>query len=478
MNKRYLGILSVFVLLPAELCASSITLLKINSQAGDIVGNGSSYSYTTGTFHLFAFSTQGEGAGLPPTYATLEFMQVPPGDFWTLQFASGTDNVLLPGLYMGATSNGGYGGVPLLGVGGLGRGCDSVGTFNVIHANLVANGVLDVPGTSFAATFEQHCGNSLTGPALTGTIYYNYDPILAPISIGPANGNANSQTFSVTFSDPNGWQNLQVVDVLINNVLDGRQACYVAFVPSGANSGSVFLVDDSGDAGGPYSGMVLPGNGMVQNSQCTINGAGSSVNGSDNTLTLTLDISFSSAFQGNKVTYMAAQDSGGNSGWQALGTWSVPTPAPVGPAVGGMDPARSGSVSQAYAFAFTDTNGWQDIAVTDILINSAIDGQQACYVAFVPSGANSGSVLLVDDAGDAGGPYSGMVLPGTGTVQNSQCAINGTGSSVVASGNTLTLNLAVTFSPSFTGNRVFYLAARNNSAGNSGWQAVGSVTVP
>jgi hypothetical protein len=49
---------------------------------------------------------------------------------------------------------------------------------------------------------------------------------------------------------------------------------------------------------------------------------------------------------------------------------------------------------------------------------------------------------------------------------------------VSASGNTLTLNLAITFSPSFAGNQVSYLAARNNSTGNSGWQAVGSVTVP
>ena len=71
-----------------------------------------------------------------------------------------------------------------------------------------------------------------------------------------------------------------------------------------------------------------------------------------------------------------------------------------------------------------------------------------------------------------------MALPSSGSLQNSQCTITASGSSVSASGNTLTLNLAMQFSSSFAGDRVFYLAARNNASGNSGWQAVGSVTVP
>ena len=144
-----------------------------------------------------------------------------------------------------------------------------------------------------------------------------------------------------------------------------------------------------------------------------------------------------------------------------------------------MSPARSTTTSQTYTFTFTDTNGYGDLAVLDVLTNNFLDGINACYVAFVPTSATSGYLYLVDDAGD-GGYASGspILLPSKNTLQNSQCTISGTGSSVTASGNTLTLNLAITFSSSFAGNRVFYLAARNNIAGNSGWQAVGSVTVP
>jgi len=300
-----------------------------------------------------------------------------------------------------------------------------------------------------------------------------------PLSAGPASGTGTGQTFTFTFTDTGGYQNLKVVDVLINNALDGRHACYIAFAPSGSSGGSLFLIDDAGDAGGPYQGLVLPGSSTVSNGQCTINGAASSASGSGNTLTLTLAITFSASFSGNKVFYLSAQDtSSSDSGWQALGTWQVPGAQTTGPAVSGVSPPHTSSLGPTtYTFTFTDSNGYQDLSVVNVLINSAIDGRQACYVAFVPSGANAGSVFLVDDPGDAGGPYSGMVLPGTGTVSNSQCSITAAGSSVAASGNTLSLTLAITFNPSFAGNQLFFLAARSNTA-NSNWQPVGSVSVP
>jgi len=294
----------------------------------------------------------------------------------------------------------------------------------------------------------------------------------------PGFGTGSSQTFTFTFSDPAGYQNLSVVDVLISNALDGRHACYIALVPSGPNSGSVYLVDDAGDAGGPYQWLVLPGGGSVNNGQCTVNGSSSSVSGSGNTLTLVLSLGFSSAFGGNKVVYTSAQDkAGGNSGWQALGTWSVPTTAVSGPGVGGVVPAHTTGSSATYTFTFTDTSGWQDIGVVNILINKAIDGRNACYLALVPSGPSSASVYLVDDAGDAAGPYAGTVLPGSGTVSNSQCTAGGAGSVVNGSGNTLTVTLPISFNSAFSGNRVVYLAARNNGR-NSDWQAMGTVSVP
>lgn len=144
-----------------------------------------------------------------------------------------------------------------------------------------------------------------------------------------------------------------------------------------------------------------------------------------------------------------------------------------------MSPSRTDGSGQLYTFNFSDSNGFADITVINILLNSAIDGRQGCFLAFVPSSATTGSVFLVDDAGDAGGPFAGgLTLPSNGTASNSRCTINGTGSSLTATGNTLTLKLSMSFTPLFNGNQVFFLAARNDAAHeNSDWQPVGSVTI-
>jgi len=359
-----------------------------------------------------------------------------------------------------------------------------------------AYGVALLPGNRLLLAGSTSSSNFPTAGAIANTLSGNYDAFvlnvtyqslpsvqnlpIEPTGVNPAGGSATTQTFTFTFQDSNGYQDLSVVDVLINNFLDGRQACYVAFVPASATSGSLYLVDDAGDGG--YAGgspISLPSTSTLRNTQCSISGAGSSVSSSGNTLTLSLAITFRPAFSGNKIFFTAARSNTQNSGWQPMGTWNVPGPAPVGPAVGGVTPARSTTIGQTYTFTFTDTNGYGDLAVVNILTNTFLDGTNACEVAFVPTSAASGYLYLLDDSGDGGYvPGSPIALPSSSILQNSQCTINGTGSSVSAKKNTLTLNLPITFSSSFAGNRVFYLAARNNSTGNSGWQAVGSATVP
>jgi len=288
-----------------------------------------------------------------------------------------------------------------------------------------------------------------------------------------------SQLFSFTFSDSVGYQNLAVTDVLINNVLDGRKACYLAIVPSGASSATVYLVDDAGDAGGPFAGgMTVPGNGSISNSQCSVSASGSSVITGGNLLTVQLAITFSSGFAGNKVVYAAAREAVNNSGWQALSTWQVMVTSSTGLSVITSYPWRSTSLGPTpYTFSFNDTKGRPDISVVNVLINSAIDGRHGCYVAYVQS---SNTVYLVDDAGDAGGPFAGgLTLPSNASISNSQCTISSV--SVYADPialSLLTLNLSITFNgQNFAGNQVIYGAVRSNTA-NSDWQAIGTAGVP
>jgi len=303
----------------------------------------------------------------------------------------------------------------------------------------------------------------------------------------PTGENLNPVTYSFQFSD-SGVSNLVVVDILINNALDGRKACYLAYTPTaaGGTSGVLYLVDDAGDAGGPYAGYMVFSNGSstgaaINNNQCSIAPAGSSITSTGTTLTLTLAVTFSSAFTADQVVYLAAREAAANSGWQPLTVWT-PAAAISPAAAASASPSRlagAAGTNQLATYVFSDSNGWQHLAVTDILINGAINGIGACYLAYVPSQSpgsyGNGTLYLVDDAGDAGGPYAGsLTLPTTSAtpISNKQCSIDGSQSSFIAGGNTLTLTLAITFSPAFAGNQVAYLAAQDLSGADSGWQAL------
>lgn len=64
----------------------------------------------------------------------------------------------------------------------------------------------------------------------TGFVLRMMPALPEPTVVSPGAGSAAVQTFTFTFTDPAGFADLNVLDVLINNYLDGEQACYIAFV--------------------------------------------------------------------------------------------------------------------------------------------------------------------------------------------------------------------------------------------------------
>jgi len=311
--------------------------------------------------------------------------------------------------------------------------------------------------------------------AHTGFIVLTAQP--APVANMPPSGSSapgTSQTFSFQFSHPDGYSNLQLVDVLINNGLDGRHACYLAY---SVQSSTLFLVDDGGDAGGPFAGGVALGNNaIIQNSQCAVSLV--SATGVGTTLSLTVNITFQSGFGGGRITFVSAQDFvGHNSGWSPLGVWQVAT-APTGTiSVGSVNPGRGSAVNgtaQPFTLTLTDSKGTSDFGVINLLVNSGLDGRQACYLAYA---SQSNTLILLDDPGTA---YAGSMplSANTASISNSQCSISAAGSSANSAGNTLTLTLNITFKSGFKGNRVLYVAGRDKSEGNnSGWQPSATWTV-
>ena len=315
------------------------------------------------------------------------------------------------------------------------------------------NGRMEIAGKTFTV--------SQNGPSFSNV------PIVYPPL--PSAGSGHHQTFTFTILNSNSANNLSVVNVLINNFLDGASACYLAYTRA---DNVLYLVNDGGDALLP--GMVL--NGGIQtiaNSQCAIDGSGSFAVVNGNLLTLTLKMAFSPEFAGNKVVYQAARTTSGfNSGWLQQGVWNVPGPDVPLLSVESMTPSRNAGTSELFRFTLRNLAGADQLVSTSILINNYLDGFRACYLGYhVPTN----SILLLNDAGN--GYIASVTLGSNLTVENSQCRIRALQSSAEINGTDLTLTLMLEFKAGFAGDRVFYVSAQDGVS-TSGWEAMGSWTVP
>src|SRR5262249_18460990 len=149
---------------------------------------------------------------------------------------------------------------------------------------------------------------------------------------------------------------------------------------------------DNGDAT-QLSGKVMDGTGTVANSQCTVTLNGSSATGSGTALTLVLKLTFAASFGGNKVVYTAARDvSLNNSGWQTMGTLGVrPLPSSC------PKPVSATGSGSTFTFTYQDQANATNLQTVWALINTAIDGRAACYVAYYRPG---NQLYLYPDNGD------------------------------------------------------------------------------
>jgi hypothetical protein len=135
--------------------------------------------------------------------------------------------------------------------------------------------------------------------------------------------------------------------------------------------------------------------------------------------------------------------------------------------------ASSSGGTWTLRLVYHDPDGASDIMMAQAVINTALSGLGACDLQVDPV---HGYVDLLSDSSTA---WAGIVKLGVaGTAQNSQCIVSGLGSSVTASGNTLTVNVELAFQPGFTGAKIVFENAINARGLNSGWINVGTWTVP
>ena len=167
--------------------AQAGTLLFLNSQPGDYIGQGAGRLVTAadGTFTASRNFDNG---------VNVDFDGSAPGDFWSVDLAAPMSATLVQGAYEGAVRwPFQAASAPGLSVYGDGRGCNTLtGRFLVLEATYGADGRVQ----SFAADFEQHCEDGV--PALFGSIRYRAgDPACA----GQPDGTACDDQDACTQSD-------------------------------------------------------------------------------------------------------------------------------------------------------------------------------------------------------------------------------------------------------------------------------------
>ena len=130
-------------------------------------------------------------------------------------------------------------------------------------------------------------------------------------------------------------------------------------------------------------------------------------------------------------------------------------------------------MAQTFTATYSDTNGTADVYETDLLINTTnTSGASACYVSWLSS---TNGLYLASDSGGWPTP----ITPGSSnTLQNSQCTVYGTGSSIALSGNQATMTVRVSFNAAFAGAKFTYLRIFGNQGANyTGMQQMGAWTV-
>lgn len=293
-------------------------------------------------------------------------------------------------------------------------------------------------------------------------------PALGTIVPSSGIGSANvSQIFTTTFSDADGWQNIQYVYFQINSQTNGTN-CFYGYYNQNLNK--LYLRNDANSA---WVGGYAPGSSStIENSYARLNCAATIVTGSGTALTVKWSVTLKQPFTGAKKTYLYIRDDANlYVNWTQKGTWTLPNIVPqlgaVSPSFGASIPNNTFKITATY----TDANTWQNIQYPHFLINTSAVGANCIYTHY---NRDTNRMYLRNDANTA---WVGGFSPGSGyTVENSYAKLNFASSSVSGSGNTLTIKWSITFKSAFLGTKNVYLNMSDYAGASTGWVKKGAWT--
>lgn len=284
------------------------------------------------------------------------------------------------------------------------------------------------------------------------------------VSTSPASPTGSPQAFTVVARDTNGFTDIsRIYFQVYSSPTVPANSCHGFY--DRASNALVLYNDALTVALGP---LTPGGAGTVSNSQCTLNAATSTpvtASGTDLTVTFGLSLNGTYGLVQQKVYFWVTDAAATGTGWVQGSTWNSSTGASA-PTLVSATPSATTAASQTFTLTARDANGVADLQRIYFLVNTNTGVPAATCHGFYDRATNA--VYLFNDATTAiGAP---LVPGGAGTIQNSQCAINGAASSVSLSGTDAVLSLNITRQGSYaTGVKNLYVWVVDNANTGTGW---------
>lgn len=290
--------------------------------------------------------------------------------------------------------------------------------------------------------------------------------VITAEQVTPAVGSGVNQIFTLRYSSSAGAANVRQAWVWFIYEFSPTVSANSCLAYYDQPTNKVFLLDDTQAQwfSAPV-GIHTP----LQNSQCSVSPVNTTVTASGNTLTVQLEVTFFASYVGVKNVFMFANNATVNSGWVKRGVWSIPN-GPV--RATSVVPATGSGTTQTFALQYSNSGGAANFTQAWAWFASLFQTAGQTCLAYYDRPTNR--VNLLNDQQQ----WVSAVIGSAATLQSSQCSLAVTNSSVSLSGNVLTLNLRITFASTYTGTKNILMFASNSSGTTSGWQALGTWTVP
>jgi hypothetical protein len=261
---------------------------------------------------------------------------------------------------------------------------------------------------------------------------------------------ATPRTFTATYTDPDGWANLDFVYLRLNADLS-TMVTAIYYVPSNR----LYLRNDSGT--GLIGGFAPGSANVISNAAGSLNCAAVTVTRQGNNLTVNWNLTANQILAGTNRVYVRATDRGGrDTGYRQLSdaTWTITgnqAPGIVG--ISPASPADPAGASRVFTATYSDPDGWANLHIVWLTLNQNDPARRLQFVYCVLNN----KLYIVGDDGKA---LIGGFAPGSANVITTpRGSVDCAATSVTRAGNTLTVNWSLTATSALAGANTVWLRA-------------------